>query len=65
MSQNRIITEYVNERFWDNGDSSLSFKLDAYVKKQLLEAPDNVFVTIKRSSKEGKGSHFMSYKVQQ
>jgi hypothetical protein len=62
---NKIITEYVSEKVWDDGGSTLSFKMDDYIRKQLLDAPDGAFIQIKRSNREGKGSHYMSYKAQE
>lgn len=63
MSQNRTVTEYITERFWENGDSTLSFKMDEFTRKRLMEIPDGTYVQIKRSNREGKGSHYMTYKA--
>ena len=62
---NKIITEYVSEKIWEDRGSSLSFKMDDYIRKQLLEVPNGAFIQIKRSNREGKGTHYMSYKAQE
>lgn len=56
------ITSFVNEKRWPDGGVTLSFKMDAFVRKALAEVPDGTYIQIARSNMPDKGSHFMSWK---
>jgi len=48
MSNKHYITSYVSEKVWPDGGRTISFKLDQYTRKKLMEVPDGTYIQINK-----------------